>query len=99
MDRWVLQSQTSNIIDHTKSEQHKSATKLFHMDKAKSRKEPVIAYSPIARSMLSMDPTTRERVRKKFDISLFRAKEHILFVKYPVIHELEEHHEVDLCSI
>ena len=87
---------TSNITDHAKSEQHKSAMKLFHMDEAKSRKEPVIAYSLIARSMLSMDPTTRERVRKKFDISLVLAKEHIPFVKYPVIHELEEHHGLDL---
>ena len=33
---------------------------------------------------------------KKFDISFILAKEHIPFLKYPAIHELEERHGVDL---
>ena len=42
-----------------------------------------------------MDPAVKERV-KKFDISFVFAKEHIPFLKYPAIHELEERHGVDL---
>ena len=91
---------TSNIIDHATSEQHKSAMTLFRRDQAKSRNEPITAYSPIARGLLSsaMDPVIRERMKKKFEISFLCAKEHIPFSKYPAIHELEEKHKVDLGS-
>ena len=70
----------------------------FRKDQAKRRNEPVTSYSPIARSLLSssMDPAMRERIKKKFDISFVLAKEHIPFLKYPAIHELEERHGVDL---
>ena len=42
---------TSNITDHTCSEQHKSAMTLFRKDQAKSKHEPITAYSRIARSV------------------------------------------------
>ena len=88
----------SNITDHASSEPHKAAMMHFHKDQAKSRNDPVTSYSPIARSLLSssMDPAVRERVKKKFEISFVLAKEHITFLKYPAIHELEERHGVDL---
>ena len=47
-------------------------------------------------SSASMDPAVRERVKKKFDISFVLAEEHIPFLKFPAIHELEERHGVDL---
>lgn len=90
---------TSNISDHTNSESHKAAMMYFRKDQAQSRNESVTSYSPIARSLLSsasMDPAVRERVKKKFDISFVLAKEHIPFLKFPAIHELEERHGVDL---
>jgi len=34
------------------------------------------------------DPTVRERVKRKFDISYLLAKENLLFTKYSPIHEL-----------
>ena len=37
-----------------------------------------------------MAPAVREQVKKKFAISFLLAKEHIPFMKYPAIHELEE---------
>jgi len=43
-----------------------------------------------------MDPAVRERMKRKFDISMVLAKDHIPFLKYPAIHELEERHGVDL---
>ena len=90
---------TSNISDHANSESHKAAMMYFRKDQAQSRNEPVTSYSPIARSLLSsasMDPAVRERVKKKFDISFVLAKEHIPFLKFPAIHELEERRGVDL---
>ncbi len=71
----------------------------FRKDQAKDRCEPITSYSPIARSIvssMSMNPSVRDRVKKKFDISFVLAKEHIPFMKYPAIHELEEKHGVDL---
>ena len=38
----------------------------------------------------------QERMKKKFDICYVLAKESLSFHKYPVLHELEEHHSVDL---
>ena len=56
-------------------------------DPAKSRNEPVTSYSPIAHSLLlsSMDPAVREQVKKRFDIGFVLAKEHIPFLKYPLL--------------
>lgn len=91
---------TSNITDHAATDQHKSAMMLLRKDQAKSRNEPITTYSPIARSLFSstMDPIVKEQVKKKFEISFVFAKEHIPFSKYPMIHELEEKHGVDLGS-
>jgi len=89
---------TSNITDHANSEQHKSAMALLRKDQAKSKHEPVTSYSPIAQSLLSMElnPTVKEQIRRKFEISFVLAKEHIPFSKYPAILALEEKHGVDL---
>ena len=56
---------TSNVTDHTCSEQHKSAMVLFHMDQAKSKHKPITTYSPIAWSVLSMaiTPAVREQIK------------------------------------
>lgn len=54
------------------------------------------SYSPIARSLLRLDDTVKERMRKKFDICYVMAKEGIAFRKYPALHELEARHGVDL---
>jgi len=44
-----------------------------------------------------MDPAVREGVKRKFDIGVVLAKEHIPFLKYPTIHKLkEERHTVNL---
>ena len=100
---WIdgsVNHKTSNITDHATSEQHKSAMSCFHKDQAKSRNEAITSYSPIARSLLSssMDPAVREQVKKRFDISFILVNEHIPFMKYPTVHEMEERHGVDLGS-
>ena len=71
---------------------------MFSEDQAKSKHKLITTYSPIARSVLSMaiNPAVREQIKKKFEISFVFAKEHIHFLKYPAIHDLEEKHTVDL---
>jgi len=36
-----------------------------------------------------MDPAVRERMKRKFDISMVLAKDHIPFLKYPTERDME----------
>ena len=45
---------------------------------------------------LAINPAVREQIKRQFEISFVLAKEHIPFLKYPAIHDLEERHGVDL---
>ena len=74
-------NKTSSIVDYATSEQHKVAMMRLRCDQAKES-EPIVSYSPIARSLMTMDTTVRERVKKKFDISYVLAKESMPFTKY-----------------
>ena len=65
-------------------------------DLAKANNQSVTSFSPIARSLMNMDATTRERMKRKFDISYVMAKEGMAFSKYPALYNLEGRHEVDL---
>ena len=87
---------TSNIVDHANSNQHKASMAYLKADLAKSNNQSVTSYSPIARSLMNMDATTRERMKRKFDICYVMAKEGIAFSKYPALYDLESRHEVDL---
>ena len=49
----------------------------------------------LIRSMLRIDPSTRARLSKKFDVCYLLAKEGLPF-KYPKVLELESRHEVDV---
>ena len=46
----------------------------------------------------TLRPAHREQIKKKFEICYLLAKEHIPFMKYPTIYNLEERHGVDLSS-
>ena len=63
------------------------------VDLAKANNEPVTSFSTIARSLMNMDATTRERMKRKFDICYVMAKEGISFSKYTA---LQSRHDVDL---
>ncbi len=52
--------------------------------------------SPLARRVLKIDQTTRERLCKKFDVCYVLAKEGLSFKKYSKNLELESRHEVDI---
>ena len=66
------------------------------VEQAKATNAALTTYTPNAKSLLSMDKSLEERMGKKFDICYVLAKENLAFRKYPVIHELESHHGVDL---
>ena len=92
---WIkgsINHKTSNVIDHAKSDQHKAA--MIHVRKVSN--QPLKTYSPIARSLLTINETTQKRMEKKFDITYMLMKENMAFTKYPAIYELEVRHGVNL---
>ena len=66
------------------------------MEQAKSACAPITTYSPIVRSLLTMDKSTLEKMERKFDICYLLAKEGMAFKKYPALYSLEERHGVEL---
>ena len=66
---------TSNVLDHAKSNQHHAAMSRVHAEAAKASNTPVTTYSPLARCLLTMNETTKEHMRKKFDMCSVVAKE------------------------
>ena len=90
--------QASNIINHAQSKQHKAA--MFHLraDQANATNDSIMSYSPIASGLLRMDDSLKQQLRNKFDMCYVLCKENMAFQKYPVIYELEMHHEVQLGS-
>ena len=96
---WIAGSsnhKTSNILDHATSEQYRSAMTRIRAEAAKASNLPITSYSPIARSLLTMDETVLGCMKRKFDICYVMAKESMAFRKYPALHALEECHGVDL---
>ena len=87
---------TSNIIDHAKSDQHRSSMDRVRVEAAKSSNLSITSYSPIARRILVMDEVVKSRLTKKFDMCYLMAKESMAFRKYTALHALEERHGVDL---
>lgn len=91
---WITGSsnqKTSNIVDHTTSEQHHTAMVRVHADMARTSNRPLTTYSPNACSLLVMYEAVQRRMKRMFDIGYVMAKETLGFHKYPALHDLEEH--------
>ena len=86
----------SNMLDHARSEVHKAAMSKLSADSAKERGESLALNTPIGRSLSSIDQSTRDRLKLKFDICYTMAKENLAFAKYPALLELEAHHGADM---
>ena len=79
---WITGStnhKSSNVLDHARSEQHKAAMGRLRVEQATAAKAPVTTYAPIARSLLTIDKTVQDKVKKKFDICFVMAKENMAF--------------------
>ena len=64
---WITGSsnqQTSNIVDHATSEQHRAAMVQVRADAARASNQPLTSYSPITRSLLVMDEAVQGRMKK-----------------------------------
>ena len=61
-----------------------------------SSNQLLTTYSTIACCLLLIDDTILWRMSQKFDICCVMANEGISLRKYSTLHELEEHHGVDL---
>ena len=73
---------TTNICDHAKSEQHLHAMNLERKRLAQSIGESPASYVPIAWALTTISLEEMEKLRVKFDIAYFIAKENIAFTKY-----------------
>ena len=90
---WVTGStnhKSSNIVDHSKSEQHTACMAYMCTDSAKAQNEPVESYAPITCSLLRMEVSEKEKMKRKFEICYVLAREGIAFLKYPTFHALAE---------
>ena len=66
------------------------------VDLAKANNKSVTSFSPIGHSLKNMDASTKERMKRKFDIYYVMAKEGVAFSKYPALYDLESRHDVDV---
>ena len=85
----ILNQQTSSVINHANSNQHKAAMLYLKTDLAKASNEPVTSFSPIARSLMNMDTSTREQMKRKFDICYVMAKKGFVFLKYTALYNVD----------
>ena len=78
----------STVKDHAGTDMHARAMLLYK----KQRSSNVCDYSPIARSLSqsSMDASTRDRTKRKFDVAYLIEKEKLAFTKMAPVCELEE---------
>ena len=87
---------TSNVLDHAGLDAHKAVMSRLRTAKARARNEDITTYAPIARSMLTLQEAEQDRIRNKFDLCYFLAKEGLAFKKFPALCDLEVKHKVDL---
>ena len=76
-------NQTSNVLDHAKSEQHVASMARLQEERAHAH---FFVHAPITRSLAVLDDLEKERVKHKFDICYVLAREGLAFLKYPVFH-------------
>ena len=62
---WITGSsnqKTSNIVDHTNSDQHKAAMARFKADQAQSQNKPIISYSTVAQCLSTLDEHNKAKL-------------------------------------
>ena len=82
----------SSFKDHAASDMHARAMLLLK----RSHSSDIREYAPIAKSLHSMDSSSEQRMKRKFDIAYVIAKQNMAYSKMQPICELEERHGVDL---
>ena len=98
-DKWISGAnsvRTSNIRDHSRSDQHAHAMLLLRKSQAQARGLDATAYAPIAKALHQMSEGDRQTLGVKFDIAHFVAIQQLAFTNYPALCELEAKHGVDV---
>jgi len=87
-------TKTSAFKEHADTEMHKRAMILYK----KQHSTNVCEYVPIAKAILqpSMDKATRQKLKRKFEISYMMVKENIAFKKMKPLWDMEERHRVEI---
>ena len=96
---WITRStnhKTSNVIDHSKSDQHTFSMARFEADRAKVQGKSLQRYAPIALALLTLEEKELEKMKRKFEISYGLAREELAFLKYPAFHALVAGQGVDI---
>ncbi len=98
-DKWISGAdsiRSSNIKDHSHSDQHAHAMMLLKRDQAKAEGLEASSYAPIAKALHELSEDARITLRVKFDIAHFIATQKLAFTNYPVLCQLEEKHGVNV---
>ena len=98
-EKWVSGAdpiRTSNIRDHSRSDQHAHAMMLLKKKQAQSVGLDATEYAPIARALNELSDGDKSTLRVKFDIAHFVATQKLAFTNYPALCELETKHGVDV---
>ena len=77
-NKWIVGAdclRTSNIRDHSKSDQHIAAMNLHRRDFGKDQGISVVEFAPIAKNLHTLPEDERKKVEIKFDIAYFIATE------------------------
>ena len=89
---------SSNILDHSKGEQHAACMAHMRANSTRAQHRLVESFTPIARALLVLDDWEKERMKQKFEICYILAREGIAFLKYASFHALVEHQGVEIGS-
>lgn len=87
---------SSNIKDHSRSDQHAHAMMLLKRDKARAEGREASSYAPIAKALCELSEDTKSTLRVKFDIAHFVATQKLAFTNYPALCQLETKHGVNV---
>ncbi len=98
-DKWLKGAdsvRTSNIKDHSQSDQHEHAMLLLRKEQAIASGLGPSSYAPIVKMLCELSEDTKQMLRIKFDIAYFVATQRLAFIKYPALCDLESKHGVNL---
>lgn len=76
-EAWITGSenqQSSNVTDHANTEQHKSAMSRHSTEQARANNQPITVIAPIARRILNLGESEKDRLQNKFDICYMMAR-------------------------
>ncbi len=97
--KWIYEAdslRTSNIRDHARSDQHVHALNLLRRESSRTQGQSFLQSTVIGKALFSLSESEKAKLRCKFDVAFFIAKEKLSFIKYPQLLNLEARHGISL---